>query len=62
MTMKKPGERIPFDVPYPLPEEMKVDESGKELDAEALHAKFLEYNEGRRDILTLIRMVKNSVL
>ena len=53
VTMKKPGERIPFDVPYPLPEEMKVDESGKELDAEALHAKFLEYNEGRRDILTL---------
>ncbi len=53
VTLKKPGERISFDVPYPLPEEMKVDESGKELDAESLHAKFLEYNEGRKDILTL---------
>ena len=27
VTMKKPGEKIPFDVPYPLPEEMKFDES-----------------------------------
>jgi quinone-modifying oxidoreductase, subunit QmoB len=53
VTLKKPGEKIPFDVPYPLPEEMKVDESGKELDAEALHQKFMEYNEGRKDILTI---------
>ncbi|HHP7234137.1 MAG TPA: FAD-dependent oxidoreductase [Desulfobacterales bacterium] len=53
VTLKKPGEKIEFDVPYPLPEEMKVDENGKELDAEALHQKFMEYNEGRRDILTL---------
>ena len=53
VTFKKPGEKIEFDVPYPLPEEMKVDESGKELDAETLHQKFMEYNEGRRDILTL---------
>lgn len=53
VTLKKPGEKIPFDVPYPLPEEMKVDESGKELDAEALHEKFMEYNEGRKDILTI---------
>ncbi|MFP4309326.1 MAG: FAD-dependent oxidoreductase [Desulfococcaceae bacterium] len=53
VTLKKPGEKIEFDVPYPLPEEMKVDENGKELDAETLHQKFMEYNEGRRDILTL---------
>ena len=53
VTLKKPGEKIEFDVPYPLPEEMKVDENGKELDAETVHQKFMEYNEGRRDILTL---------
>ena len=53
VTFKKPGEKIEFDVPYPLPEEMKVDENGKELNAEQLHEKFMEYNEGRRDILTL---------
>ena len=53
VTLKKPGEKIEFDVPYPLPEEMKVDESGKELNAEQQHEKFLEYNEGRKDILTL---------
>ncbi len=53
VTFKKPGERIPFDVPYPLPEEMLVDESGKELDPEAAHEKYLEYNEGRQDILQL---------
>ncbi len=52
-TFKRPGEKIEFDVPYPLPEEMKVDESGKELDAETLHKKYMEYNEGRKDILTL---------
>jgi quinone-modifying oxidoreductase, subunit QmoB len=33
-TFKKPGEKIEFDVPYPLPPEMRVDASGKELDAE----------------------------
>lgn len=53
VTLKKPGEKIEFDVPYPLPDEMRVDESGKELDAETLHTKFLEYNEGRKDILQL---------
>ncbi len=53
VTFKKPGERIPFDVPFPLPEEMLYDENGKELDAEAQHAKYLEYNEGRLDILQL---------
>ncbi|MFP3979832.1 MAG: FAD-dependent oxidoreductase [Desulfobacterales bacterium] len=53
VTLKKPGEKIEFDVPYPLPEEMRVDENGKELEAEALMEKYREYNEGRRDILTL---------
>ncbi|MCP4748411.1 MAG: FAD-dependent oxidoreductase [Desulfobacteraceae bacterium] len=52
-TLKKPGEKIEFDVPYPLPDEMKVDEKGKELDAETLHKKYMEYNKGRKDILTL---------
>ena len=51
VTLKKPGEKIQFDVPYPLPEEMTVDESGKELNAEQLHEKFMEYNEGKEDIL-----------
>ncbi|CAB5128869.1 Anaerobic respiratory complex protein QmoB [Olavius algarvensis associated proteobacterium Delta 3] len=51
VTLKTPGQKIPFDVPYPLPDEMKVDESGKELDAESLHKAFLEYNEGKEDIL-----------
>ncbi len=53
VTFKKPGEKIEFDVPYPLPPEMRVDESGKELDAETLNKKYMEYNEGRVDILTL---------
>jgi quinone-modifying oxidoreductase subunit QmoB len=53
VTLKKPGEKTEFDVPYPLPDEMKVDDKGKDLDAEALHAKFMEYNEGKEDILTL---------
>jgi quinone-modifying oxidoreductase, subunit QmoB len=53
VTLKKPGEKIEFDVPYPLPAEMRVDESGKELDHEALIEKYKEYNQGRRDILTL---------
>jgi quinone-modifying oxidoreductase subunit QmoB len=53
VTLKKPGDKIEFDVPFPLPDEMKVDENGKELDVEALHQKYMEYNEGRRDILVL---------
>ena len=53
ITFKTPGEKIPFDVPYPLPEEMMYDENGKELDAEAIHEKFMEYNEGKNDILTI---------
>jgi len=51
VTLKKPGEKIEFDVPYPLPEKMKFDENGKELDVEAQHKRYLEYNEGKLDIL-----------
>ena len=51
VTLKKPGEKLEFDVPYPIPDEMKVDEAGKELNAEQLHEAFLKYNEGRQDIL-----------
>jgi quinone-modifying oxidoreductase subunit QmoB len=51
VTLKNPGEKIEFDVPYPLPEEMKFDENGKELDVEAQHQRYLEYNKGRVDIL-----------
>ncbi|MGD9331506.1 MAG: FAD-dependent oxidoreductase, partial [Desulfobacterales bacterium] len=51
VTLKKPGEKIEFDVPYPIPDEMKVDEKGKELNAEQLHEAFLKYNEGKKDIL-----------
>ncbi len=53
VTFKKPGEKIPFDVPFPLPDEMKCDAAGKELDAAAQHAKYLEFNEGKLDILKL---------
>jgi quinone-modifying oxidoreductase subunit QmoB len=53
VTLKKPGEKIEFDVPYPLPDEMKVDESGKELNAEQQFEAYQKYNEGRRDILKL---------
>lgn len=51
VTLKKPGDKIEFDVPYPLPPEMKVDEKGNELDAEKQHELYLEYNKGRVDIL-----------
>ncbi len=53
VTLKKPGEKIEFDVPYPLPDEMKVDEKGQELDAEKLHEVFMEYNKGKKDVLAL---------
>ena len=52
VTLKKPGEKIEFDVPYPLPDEMKVDENGKELDQEQLMERYREYNKGKRDVLT----------
>ena len=51
VTLKKPGDKIPFDVPFPLPDEMKLDESGKELDVEKQHELYLEYNKGKNDIL-----------
>ncbi len=53
VTFKKPGEKIEFDVPFPLPDEMKVDENGKDLDVEKQHEAYLEYNKGKNDILSL---------
>ncbi len=53
VTLKKPGEKIEFDVPFPIPDKMKVDEKGKELNAEQLHEKFMEYNKGKNDILSM---------
>ncbi len=53
VTLKKPGEAIEFDVPFPLPPEMKVDEGGKELDKDKLNAAYQEFNKGKNDILTL---------
>lgn len=53
VTFKKPGEKIEFDVPFQLPDEMKVDEKGNELDAAKLHEIFMEYNKGKQDILTI---------
>jgi quinone-modifying oxidoreductase subunit QmoB len=52
VTLKKPGEAIEFDVPFPLPPEMKVDENGKELDKDQLIERYKEYNKGKIDILT----------
>jgi len=52
ITFKKPGEKTEFDVPFPLPEEMTLDEKGNELTADKLHEKFMEYNVGKQDILT----------
>ena len=52
VTLKSPDEKTPFDVPFPLPDEMKLDESGEELDVEQLNEKYKEYNEGKEDILT----------
>jgi quinone-modifying oxidoreductase subunit QmoB len=53
VTLKKPGEAIEFDVPFPLPPEMKVDASGKELDKDKLNEAYKEFNKGKNDILTL---------
>jgi quinone-modifying oxidoreductase subunit QmoB len=51
VTLKKPGEKIEFDVPFPLPPEMKVDANGKELDKDQQFEVYKKYNEGRVDIL-----------
>jgi quinone-modifying oxidoreductase, subunit QmoB len=53
VTLKKPGEALEFDVPFPLPPEMKVDESGKELDKDKLNELYKEFNTGKTDILSL---------
>ena len=53
VTLKKPGEAIEFDVPFPLPPEMKVDASGKELDKDKLNEIYKEFNKGKNDILSL---------
>lgn len=53
VTFKKPGEAIEFDVPFPLPEKMKFDEKGNELDKDVQFELYKEYNKGRRDILAL---------
>ncbi|NNG02191.1 MAG: FAD-dependent oxidoreductase [Desulfobacteraceae bacterium] len=53
VTFKQPGDKLEYDVPFPLPDEMKVDETGKELDVDKLAEKYAEYNEGKKDILTL---------
>ena len=53
VTFKKPGDKIAFDVPYPLPDDMKLDENGKDLDVEKLAEVYAEYNKGREDILTI---------
>jgi len=53
VTLKKPGEAIEFDVPFPLPPEMRVDENGKELEKDQLIERYKEFNKGKNDILTL---------
>ena len=53
VTMKKPGETLEFDVPFPLPPEMRVDASGKELDKDKQNELYKEFNTGKHDILSL---------
>lgn len=53
VTFKKPGEKIEFDCPVPVPPEMKVDANGKPVEAEKIQAIYAEMNEGRADVLTL---------
>ena len=53
VTLKKPGENIEFDVPFPLPAEMKVDSNGKELDKDKQIELYKEYNKGKTDILNI---------
>lgn len=52
VTLKKPGEALEFDVPFPLPPEMKVDANGKELDKDKLNELYKEFNKGKNDILS----------
>jgi len=53
VTLKDPSVQIEFDVPFPLPDSMKVDENGKEYDAEKLLELYKEFNKGKNDVLTL---------
>lgn len=53
VTSKKPGEKIEFDCPVPVPPEMKIDANGKPVEAEKIQAIYAEMNEGRADVLTL---------
>mmetsp|Transcript_21647 Transcript_21647/g.10124 ORF Transcript_21647/g.10124 Transcript_21647/m.10124 type:complete len:779 (-) Transcript_21647:1161-3497(-) len=53
VTFKKPDQQIEFDVPYPLPDGMKVDENGKEYNVEKLAEIYAEYNKGKQDILAI---------
>lgn len=53
VTLKKPGEKIEFDVPFPLPDDMKLDESGKELDKDKQFELYQEFNKGKLDILKI---------
>jgi len=53
VTLKKPGENIEFDVPFPLPPEMKVDADGKEFDKDKQIELYKEFNKGKLDILAV---------
>lgn len=53
VTLKKPGENIEFDVPFPLPPEMKVDSNGKEHDKDKQIELYKEFNTGKLDILAI---------
>jgi quinone-modifying oxidoreductase subunit QmoB len=49
VTLKKPGEKIEFDVPFPLPDEMKVDEKPARSWMPKNSTKLTwQYNEGRK--------------
>lgn len=53
VTFKKPGETTEFDVPFPVPDDQKVDKDGKELDKEVVDEIYKKINEGRQDILAI---------
>ncbi|MBF0225926.1 MAG: FAD-dependent oxidoreductase [Desulfobacterales bacterium] len=53
VTFKKPGEVMEFDVPFPVPEDRKVDAKGRALEKDELNEVYKEINKGRLDILTL---------
>jgi quinone-modifying oxidoreductase, subunit QmoB len=53
VTLKKPGENIEFDVPFPLPPEMKLDANGKEFDKDKQIELYKEFNKGKLDILAV---------